>query len=705
MLNGRLFCMIQARWFLVALLILTFGSALLVAQNLQPIRYDASSPQPPIVATQAASRFVGGPDFQIQAIQVDGAGNIYVAGNNEVRIAESTYSIHAELFKFNARFEQVFSLPFSGNGHEQIFAMSLDLAGNIYLTGWTSSTDFPTVDPIQQELNGHSDVFLTKVDPEGTLLFSTFFGGSLSESPNVLTVDATGNVVLAGLTGSSDFPTTSGAYQAELAPSTAASPSALFFAKIDTVSAKLVYSTAFGGGVNNPVIGIQEVGGGDVFFLLGESAAEFPVTDASTNSGKGQLLARLSADGSDLVYASYAPTASGGFFESLLRDRSGNLVLVGFSRKITIDAATNLEISNVQGVPVANLVMDADGDLIGVAKGSAPFRVSENGYPSGLDFLLEVSEDGSPVFYSYLSSGTADAGVAAGPDRAIYLAGRLGLVSRLFPSQGDRSKTLPRIMGIANAAGPGVSSRLAPGELMSLYGPSIGSPEAAFTRVGDDGLVTTELGGVEVRFNGTPGRMLYAGPLQINVAAPFIWGQGDSVLVEVLHEGDLWSSLTLHPADAQPGVFPVLSTGYVAAALNQDQTVNSRTNPAAPGSIVTIFLSGMGEMMGAAYQDGQVFDAATPITDLPAPKLPVVILGESAQIDQNGGRSLNAPVEILYAGQAPAALAGVSQVNFRIGAEPPVSAGPIPPIQTFVLETAASQPLFFELWVDGAEGR
>ena len=682
--------------------ILVFLIPGVLAQKLPPIPHAVAIQEPPILATEAASRFVGGPEFTPIRIDVDATGNIYVAGTNRAPNDHGDLIPHVELYKFNPQFEQVFRLPLEGNGIEQVNDMAMDPAGNIYLAGSTTSTDFPTMNPVQAQMNGGADVFLTKVDSDGNMLFSTYLGGSNADIPNVLTVDADGNAVIGGKTGSSDFPSTPGAYMPEFNPPSTAT-SEPFVAKIVTESSTLEYSTAFGGGVQGSIYGIVEVSGGDVFLVASLGTNDFPVTDGSGDTGSHQVLARLSADGSELVYASYAPT-SDGLVTNLILNRDGNPVLVGYFSAVTIDAATNTVLSHVGGHPDENVffgghvVMDADGNLIGGGPGSVPSEVVDKYvYPLGGGYVIKAAPDGSTLFSTALPTNLVL--VATGPDGAIYAVSTSGMLIRFFPDQSDPSKVLPRMLGIANAAGPDVSSRIAPGELLSLYGPSIGSQTAATTEIGSDGLVTTSLGGVEVHFNGTPGRMLYSGPLQVNVAAPFVWGQGDSVLVEVFHDGDLWSSMTLHPIDADPGVFRSQLT--LAAAYNQDQTLNSQNNPAAPGSIVTIFLSGTGAMTGASYQDGQVFDPSTPLADLPAPKLPVAVLSGPARTT-TADTSAPTTLEILYAGQTPSSLAGIIQVNFRLPAQPPPTQNSF--TEGFYLTVGDSfPPVPFSIWVVGAQ--
>ncbi len=663
----------------------------------------AGAPSPPILATDAASRFLGGPGFEVQGIEIDAAGNIYVAGNNKTNNADGSFDYHVELYKLNPQFEEVFHLPIAGNRNDQLLASAIDASGNIYLAGLTDSTNFPVVNPVQAQNNGLTDAFLTKVDSDGNILFSTYLGGSLQETLSAMTVDAEGNAFLGGKTRSGNFPSTPGAYMSAFHADL--SLYELFVAKIATESPSLEYSTtAFGGDFRDGFYGIAEVAGGDVFLLLHASATEFPTTDNSMNSAYSQLVARLSADGSQLVYASYADTD--GLATSLILDGDGNPVVAGATRVATIDPTTNLAISSFTVSSLSGLVaservvMTRSGNLVGIGSASGPLHDVGNGYPSGSTYVLESSGDGTPLFSTKMPIGAADRAVGTGPNGEIYVGGTSGMVSRILPDQPDALTALPHILGVANAAGPSVTSRIAPGEIVSLYGPWIGSPDAMTTQIGADGLVTTELGGVEVHFNGTKGRLLYTGPLQVNAVAPFAWSQDDSVLVEVFHDGDLWSSISLNPTDTEPGVFLVSGVPRAAAALNQDQTINSPDNPADPGSVVAVFLTGVGEMTGASYQDGEVFDPSTPLADLPVPSLPVYVSTlDLSRSPKYYFDSVAMPLEILYAGQAPASLAGVIQVNLRLPLpdEPPPHFDVL--LQKLYLWVDDSGPVSFAIWM------
>src|SRR5205807_295931 len=102
-------------------------------------------------------------------------------------------------------------------GGESGTSLAVDPAGNAYLAGTTTGTDLPIVDPIPggAALNGTAaDAYVAKLDPSGsTLLYSSYLGGSDAERGSSIAVDGSGNVSLAGVTSSTDFPVTAGAFQ------------------------------------------------------------------------------------------------------------------------------------------------------------------------------------------------------------------------------------------------------------------------------------------------------------------------------------------------------------------------------------------------------------------------------------------------------------------------------------------------------------
>jgi uncharacterized protein (TIGR03437 family) len=186
----------------------------------------------------------------------------------------------------------------------------------------------------------------------------------------------------------------------------------------------------------------------------------------------------------------------------------------------------------------------------------------------------------------------------------------------------------------------------APGELVNVLGAGLG-PKNGVNGVATNGIVGTQLSGVQVLFQGVPAPVLYASDGSINTVIPFsLYGYGD-VLMQVSYNGVLSDAVDLPMLPSVPIVF-TNGNPYDAVVANQDGSINSPTNPALRGSIITFYGSGFGLTTPAGI-DGHL--AATP---LPKPVLPV-----SATV--NG-----LPATMLYAGDAAGMVEGIVQVNLRL---------------------------------------
>ena len=101
----------------------------------------------------------------------------------------------------------VYSTYLGGSNDDQANGIAVDSSGNAYVTGYTYSTDFPTVNPLQGSLGGGRDAFITKLNPVGSaLVYSTYLGGSNDDQANAIAVDPSGNAYVTGFTESTNFP-------------------------------------------------------------------------------------------------------------------------------------------------------------------------------------------------------------------------------------------------------------------------------------------------------------------------------------------------------------------------------------------------------------------------------------------------------------------------------------------------------------------
>jgi hypothetical protein len=159
-----------------------------------------------------------------QGIAVDSAGNAYVTGVitstdfptvNPLQ-ASSAGGQHAFVTKFNPTGTALVNSTYlGGSGSDDGNAIAVDSAGEAYVTGNTSSIDFPSANPVQANNGGGGgDAFVTKLNAAGaTLLFSSYLGGSSLDFGQAIAIDPSGNIYVAGQTSSTDFPTTPGALQ------------------------------------------------------------------------------------------------------------------------------------------------------------------------------------------------------------------------------------------------------------------------------------------------------------------------------------------------------------------------------------------------------------------------------------------------------------------------------------------------------------
>jgi len=191
------------------------------------------------------------------------------------------YCQHAYLIRQDPSGNVVYATYLGGRSQDGGTAITTDPQGNVYIAGYTYSSDFPvTPGALQIKNNGPvtpvvvvndefpfgpsdvargGDAFVAKFASDGTLLFSTFLGGSGSDVPSLIAVDSTGSIYVSGTTTSADFPITAGAMSS--------SPAHAFFARLGPTGAALTYST-----YSAPSILAFDVDSGARAYLTGASS-------------------------------------------------------------------------------------------------------------------------------------------------------------------------------------------------------------------------------------------------------------------------------------------------------------------------------------------------------------------------------------------------------------------------------------------------
>jgi hypothetical protein len=195
----------------------------------------------------------------------------------------------------------VYSTYLGGSGHNQGNAVAVDSAGNAYVTGYTDSHDFPTMNPFQSALVEGDEAFVTKLNASGTaLVYSTYLGGSVGDQDNGIAVDSSGKAYVTGPTDSPDFPTVN-PIQAALGGTDA------FVTKVNAEAIALVYSTYLGGGSGIAIAsGIAVDAWGAAYVTGFADSPDFPTVNpvqATLAGGIAAFVTKLNVAGDGLVYS------------------------------------------------------------------------------------------------------------------------------------------------------------------------------------------------------------------------------------------------------------------------------------------------------------------------------------------------------------------------------------------------------------------
>ena len=278
--------------------------------------------------------------YQIKdGARYDIAGQYHIIANNEA--TESTcrnWQIAFELGDYDQGHTLVidpilsYSTYLGGSGSDQAYGIAVDPAGNVYVTGFTWSSDFPTLDPMRDAKSAHNyEAFISKLDPNGVIIYSTYLGGYWQSVGNSITVDAKGNAYVTGSTGG-EFPTVNPIF-------TYKGGEDIFVAKLNPTGSALVYSTFIGGYSNDSGRSIAVDSEGNAYITGFTTSPDFPVTPNApqlTHSGYESLennmdafVAKINAAGSALVYATFLGGTKNDSAAGIAVDQKGNAYVAG----------------------------------------------------------------------------------------------------------------------------------------------------------------------------------------------------------------------------------------------------------------------------------------------------------------------------------------------------------------------------------------
>jgi hypothetical protein len=283
-------------------------------------------------------------------IAVDSQGNAYITGytsSANFPLTAGAYdttinNVDVFVVKMNSTGTGiVFSTALGGSNDEEGHGIAVDGSGNVYVTGWTNSTDFPvTPGAFDTTYNAgaadwYHDAFVTKLNSSGTaLLYSTYLGGKYNDSAYAgIVVDSNKNAYVAGYTSSSNFPTTSGAFRTSLSGHGDA-----FITKLNSTGTALVFSTYLGGSVggngDDGAGGIAIDSSGNVYVTGDASSTDFPTTTGAydrtyTGGARDVFIAKLNTSGTGLIYSTYLGSSGYDSVWGLAIDCFGNAYVAG----------------------------------------------------------------------------------------------------------------------------------------------------------------------------------------------------------------------------------------------------------------------------------------------------------------------------------------------------------------------------------------
>jgi hypothetical protein len=223
-----------------------------------------------------------------------------------------------------------------GSGLDAGASVALDATGNAVVTGLTGSSDFPsTPGAYDTSLNGYQNIFVAKLSASGSaLLWGTFLGGSLDDEGCSLILDASGNAVVTGYTTSSDFPTTPGAYDTSY--NGGYYDRDVFVAKLSASGSTLLWSTFLGGSDFDYARSLVLDPSGNPVVAGYTESSDFPTTpgvyDTSYNGSEDVFVTKISASGSALLWSTFLGGSGSDVGTSVVLDASGNAVVTGYTQ-------------------------------------------------------------------------------------------------------------------------------------------------------------------------------------------------------------------------------------------------------------------------------------------------------------------------------------------------------------------------------------
>ncbi|MHA1983492.1 MAG: SBBP repeat-containing protein [Candidatus Hodarchaeales archaeon] len=328
------------------------------------------------------SSFLGGSATDwIENTLIDPSGNILLSGwtsSSDLPTINAFDDSHGGGFwdsfltMISSNMQLVFSTFFGGSEDDRIETMLIDPSGNIFISGTTESADFPTLNAFDDSYGGEKDVFLAKFSSDGQLLFSSYFGGTDQDDIKNMVIDPFGNVLLTGSTDSDDLPSLN-AFDDSYGGEKDG-----FISKFSS-DGNLLFSSYLGGSNKDEIKNIAIDPYWNILLCGTTKSADFPVIKGFDKNSNGEkiwdgFLTKISQDG-QVLFSSYFGGSEYDEIKNIAIDPLGNVLITG-----STDSAD---------FPILNAFDDS--------------------YGGGRDsFIAKFSSDGILLFSSYLGGRDID---------------------------------------------------------------------------------------------------------------------------------------------------------------------------------------------------------------------------------------------------------------------------------------------------------
>ena len=616
------------------------------------------------------STFLGGSSGDaINDIAIDSQGNAVLVGNMNspdfpLTVPASSLPGPGKSDGFVTKLSAdgthlIYSTAVAASEPVTIRAVTLDSSGAVFVTGQSYSADFPTTPGAFQSTVPSTacsrppvsifgppippgNAFVGKIGADGkSSVYMTFLTGSCGSYTYGITTDPAGDAVVAGSTASPDFPVLANSYQSSFPgpvnqTSSGGILNAGFLAKLSPAGDKLLASTFLGGEYSTQANSAVLDGSGNVYVTGFTQGFATGATPGAYQTKLVDTCTPTLAIGPSPPY-----TGTGDAFVLELDASFSTARFLTYLGGGCSDSGSQIALDPSGNIWISGLTTSPDFPLKG------PFQASE--IPSSpIDgFVSELSGDGSQLLFSSFSEGSA---LALGPG-SVYLAGWTGSaasVAKIDPAKSP-AINIDSIVPVVTFAPPTLNpfyGGVVPGQLIQISGSNLGPANKASAQLDASGRLPFILANTVVFFDNVPAPLLTVEASSIMCFVPF--EVVSTTKITVSSNGQMSNTVLT-------GI--VTSSPQVLSVLNQDGSVNSANHPAKAGSVIMLYVSGLGQM-NPPGDDGLV--NASP---LPVPLAPVTVYFPTTP----------SAVTPQFVGAAAGLIAGITQVNAQVPASIPLS--------------------------------